>query len=110
MRRIGRLAVAAEVLENPLNRCWLFDARDHPQLPATAPADLDVDGKDTLEALRPSEGPENIPTSEIASKRVRVQSRAVNSSVYMHRCKRADHPSRGALVSQRDEAFQELRA
>jgi hypothetical protein len=73
MRRIGRLAVAAEVLENPLNRCWLFDARDHPQLPATAPADLDVDGKDTLEALRPSEGPENIPTSEIASKRVRVR-------------------------------------
>ena len=43
MCRIGRLAVAAEVLEYPLaNRC-IFDARDHPQLPAAVSADLDVD-------------------------------------------------------------------
>ena len=53
MCRIDRLAVAAEVLENPLNRCLLLDARDHPELPAAAPAGLDVDGNDTFEALRP---------------------------------------------------------
>jgi hypothetical protein len=41
---------AARVLENPLDDGWILDARDHPQLPATTPADLDVDRKDTFEA------------------------------------------------------------
>jgi len=57
VRRIGRLAVAAEVLENPFNDRWFLDTGDHAQPAAAAPADLDVDGKDTLEALRPGEGP-----------------------------------------------------
>jgi hypothetical protein len=63
MRRIDRFAVAAEVRQNPLNRCWPFDAGDHPQLPAAASADLDVDGELPLEAFRPSQGPfPNRPT------------------------------------------------
>jgi len=57
VRRINRFAVAAEVLENPLNRCLLLDARDHPQLPAAPLAALDVDGKDTLETLCPGQRP-----------------------------------------------------
>jgi hypothetical protein len=57
MRPILRLAVAPEVLENPLDDGRILDARDHPQLPATAAAGLDVDGKDTLEALRPGQRP-----------------------------------------------------
>jgi hypothetical protein len=52
---IDERSVAAEVLENPLDRGGLLDARDHPQLPATAPADLDVYGEYPLEALRPGE-------------------------------------------------------
>jgi hypothetical protein len=51
--RIDGRSVAAEVLKNPLDRGWFLDARDHPQLPTTASASLDVDGKDTLEALPP---------------------------------------------------------
>jgi hypothetical protein len=57
MRRIGRLGVAAEVLENPVDQRRRLDARDHPQPPAAAAADLNVDGKDTLEALRPGPTP-----------------------------------------------------
>jgi hypothetical protein len=55
--RIDRLGIVTQVLKNPLDHGRLLDARDHPQLPAAAPAGLDIDGKDTLEALRPSEGP-----------------------------------------------------
>jgi hypothetical protein len=43
VRRIDRLAVAAEVFKNPLNRGLLLDAGDHPELPAAAPAGLNVD-------------------------------------------------------------------
>ena len=43
MGRIGRLAVAAEVPQYPLDDGCILDARDHPQLPAAASADLDVD-------------------------------------------------------------------
>jgi hypothetical protein len=57
MSGIDRLAVAAEVLENPLDHGRFLDARDHPQLPAAPPADRDVDRKDTFEALRPARGP-----------------------------------------------------
>src|SRR5690606_23632483 len=41
--RIGWLAVATQVIENPRNHCRFLDTGDHPQLPATAPTDLDVD-------------------------------------------------------------------
>src|SRR5690606_3852647 len=41
--RIGWLAVATQVIENPRNHCGFLDTGDHPQLPATAPTDLDVD-------------------------------------------------------------------
>jgi hypothetical protein len=61
VRRIDRLGVAAEVLENPLDRGWFLDTGDYPKLPAAAPAGLDVDGKHTLEALRPAQHP--LPTS-----------------------------------------------
>jgi hypothetical protein len=57
MGRIDRLCVPTEVLENPLDRCLLLDARDHPELPTAAPADFDVDGKNALEALRPGQSP-----------------------------------------------------
>ena len=52
---IDERCVAAEMLENPLDRSGLLDTRDHPQLPATAPADLDVYGEYPPEALRPGE-------------------------------------------------------
>jgi hypothetical protein len=45
------------VLQYPLDDGRILDAHDHLELPAAAPAGLDIDGKDTLEALRPSEGP-----------------------------------------------------
>ena len=51
--RIGRLCIAAEVPENPFDDGRILNARDHLKLPAAAPADLNIDGKDTLEALRP---------------------------------------------------------
>ena len=57
MRRIDRLAVAAEVLENPLYHRRILDAGDDPQPPAAAPADLNINGKDSLEALRPGQRP-----------------------------------------------------
>jgi hypothetical protein len=40
---IGRVAFAAEVLQNPLDDGCILDARDHPKLPAAAAAGLDVD-------------------------------------------------------------------
>jgi hypothetical protein len=43
--RIGQLAVAAEVPENPLDYGLLLDAGDHPELPATTSASLYVDGE-----------------------------------------------------------------
>ena len=48
--RIGRLCIAAEVPENPFDDGRILNARDHLKLPAAAPADLNVDGKDTFEA------------------------------------------------------------
>jgi len=38
----------AEVLKNPLDRCLLLDAGDNPQLPAAAPADLNVASGETV--------------------------------------------------------------
>jgi len=52
MRRIDELRSVAEVFQNPLNHCGFLDAGDHPQLPATAAAGLDVNGEHPLEALR----------------------------------------------------------
>lgn len=40
MRRIDGHCVPANVLENPLNRCWLLDAGDHTKAAAAAPAGL----------------------------------------------------------------------
>ena len=82
MRRIDRLGVAPKVLANPLDDGRFLDARNHPQRAAAAPAGfighipvadrfaaacsranrpsrrlVDIDGKGTLEALRPGEGP-----------------------------------------------------
>jgi hypothetical protein len=45
---IGRLAVAAEVLQYLLNDVRILDTGGHPQLPAAAPADLDVNGSISL--------------------------------------------------------------
>src|SRR5690606_23926285 len=50
--RIGWLAVATQVIENPRNHCRFLDTGDHPQLPATAPTDLDVDREYAFEPLR----------------------------------------------------------
>jgi hypothetical protein len=64
--RIGWLAVATQVIENPRNHCGFLDTGDHPQLPATAPTDLDVDSGKRSDAesreyafkpLRPGEAP-----------------------------------------------------
>lgn len=54
--RIGRRRVAVEVLENPFDDEWILDAGNDLELPATTTARLDVDRKDTLEALRPDQG------------------------------------------------------
>ena len=57
MRRIDRLALTAEVLENPLDHRRILEAGDHPQPTTAAPAHCDVDGKHALEALRPRQRP-----------------------------------------------------
>jgi hypothetical protein len=57
MGRIGRLAVAAEVLQKPFDDRWFLDTGNDLELPAAAPADLDVDGEDALEALGPGQRP-----------------------------------------------------
>ena len=49
--RIGRLTGATKLRQYPLDDGRILDARDHLELPAAAPADLDVDGKHPLEAL-----------------------------------------------------------
>ena len=49
--RIGRLGIASEVLQYPLDDGRLLDARDHLELAAGAPADLDVYREYPLEAL-----------------------------------------------------------
>jgi len=67
--RIGRLAVAAEVLEYPFNERGFLGAGDHLELPAAAPAGLDVDGKDTLEPLCPSQGPLPVGARRLAGRR-----------------------------------------
>jgi hypothetical protein len=51
MGRIGRRYIASEVLQYPLDDGWILDARNHPQLPAAASADLDVDREHPLQAL-----------------------------------------------------------
>jgi hypothetical protein len=43
MCRIGRCSTTTQVLENPFYDRRIRDARDHPQLPAAAPAGLNVD-------------------------------------------------------------------
>jgi hypothetical protein len=43
---ICRLTGATKVLQYPLDDGQILDARDHLELPAAAPADLDVDRKD----------------------------------------------------------------
>jgi hypothetical protein len=50
--RINRLGIASEVLENPLNHCGFLDTGDHPQLPATPPAGLDVNSGKRSDAER----------------------------------------------------------
>ena len=56
--RIGPLtAAAAEVLKYPFNDRGVLDAGDHLELPAAAPAVLDVDGKHPLQALCPASLP-----------------------------------------------------
>ena len=52
MVRIGRLGMASEVLQNPLDDGRILDARDHLELPAAAPADLDVDRNGTRTLTR----------------------------------------------------------
>src|SRR5690606_18806323 len=49
--RVGWLAVATQVIENPRNHCRFLDTGDHPQLPAIAPTDLDVDRERQRAAL-----------------------------------------------------------
>src|SRR5690606_20414469 len=65
--RIGRLAVAIQVIENPRNHFGFLDTGDHPQLPATAPTDLDVDREYAFEPLRPGEAPLPIAASRLAA-------------------------------------------
>ena len=55
MRRIGGASAAIEVPENPPDDLRILDAGNHPQLPAAVPAGLNVDGKDSLQALRPGQ-------------------------------------------------------
>jgi hypothetical protein len=57
VRRIDGLGVAAEVLESPFDGRRRLDAGDDAQPAAVVPAGLDVDGEDTLEALRPRQRP-----------------------------------------------------
>jgi hypothetical protein len=45
MGRIDGLRGVTEVRQYPFDDGRIFDARDHLELPAAAPADLDVDGK-----------------------------------------------------------------
>ena len=52
MRRIERLLVPDEVLEDPLDDLRLLNARNYPQCAATATAGVDVDGERALEPLR----------------------------------------------------------
>ena len=53
MRRIERLPVPGEVIEDRLDDLRLLDARNRPQRAAAATAGVDVDGEYALEPLRP---------------------------------------------------------
>ena len=53
MCRIDGLGITAEVPENPLDDGGLFNAGDHPQLPAALSAGVNVNGEYPLEALCP---------------------------------------------------------
>ena len=53
MRRIDRLRRVAEMVQNPLDDGGLFNAGDHPQLPAALSAGVNVNGEYPLEALCP---------------------------------------------------------
>jgi len=55
--RIRRLAVAAEVLEYPVNDRGFLNAGNDLELPAAAPSDLDVDRKNPLQTLCPGQTP-----------------------------------------------------
>ena len=50
MRRIDRLIVPAEVIENPLDDGRIRNAGNNLELPATTTAHLDVDRNNPLEA------------------------------------------------------------
>ena len=65
--RIERLGIEAQVPENPLDHGRLLDARDHLELPAAAPADLDVDGEHPLQALCPGQRPLPVAGSSLAA-------------------------------------------
>ena len=56
MGRIGRLNGTTKVRQYPFDDGRILNARDHLELPAAAPAGLDVDGKHPLEALHPTHG------------------------------------------------------
>src|SRR5690554_5569524 len=78
--RIGWLAVATQVIENPRNHCRFLDTGDHPQLPATAPTDLDVDrGKPARASRADSERGKSARAAraQAASERVTRRLRAV---------------------------------
>ena len=57
MRGIDRPDITAEVLKKPVNDRRRLDTGNDALAAAALPADLDVDGKDPLEALRPGEAP-----------------------------------------------------
>ena len=54
MRRIDGSGISVEVLEDAFNNRRRFDAGDDSQSASALPAGLDIDGKDSPEALRPA--------------------------------------------------------
>ena len=55
--RIGRLRIASEVRQYPFNDGRILDAGDDLELPAAAPAGLDVDREHPFEPLCPGQRP-----------------------------------------------------
>ncbi len=51
MRRIDRLAVAAEVLEHPFDDRWFLDTGDQAQPAAAAPPSRDVIGQASISMI-----------------------------------------------------------
>jgi len=80
VRRIDRLASAAEVLENPFDDCWLLDTGDHAQPAAAAPADLDVDREYPLQPLRPRQRPLSVVGRSLSTLVGLVGSSALSSA------------------------------